>query len=146
VDVEGGEGMNIGLGRKEICDRVIRYKGMVISTAQDRDVWIFDYDINTDCYNILLKEEYKTVDDAKAWIDKRREESEQKIIIQLASGSVFSLYPSSDDFSEVFDRLRECMSLDKPFGYGGMMAQGDIPTIREMVFNPRHIEHITVIR
>lgn len=138
--------MNIGLSRKEMYDREIRYKGMVISTAQDGDVRIFDYDLNTYCYSILLKEEYKTVDDAKAWIDKKREESEQKIIIQLASGTTISLYPSSDDFLEVFVRLKECLSLDKPFGYGGMMAQGDIPTIREMVFNPRHIEHITVIR
>lgn len=138
--------MNFGLSRKEMYDREIRYKGMVISTAQDGDVRIFDYDLNTYCYSILLKEEYKTVDDAKAWIDKRREESEQKIIIQLASGSAFSLCPSSDDFLEVFIRLKECLKFGEPFGYSGKIAQGDIPTIREMVFNPRHIEHITVIR
>lgn len=139
--------MNIGLGRKEMIDREIRYKGTVISTAQDGEVRIFDYDLNTDCYSILVKNRYKTVDDAKAWVDERIEKSEQKIIIQLASGSAFSLCPSGDDFFRVFVRLRECLKSDEPFGYSGKIAQGTTTsTIREMVFNPRHIEYITVIR
>lgn len=50
--------------------RDILYKGLVINTAWDSDyVKIYDYDPASDCYCVLLKDGYMTVEEAKAWIE-----------------------------------------------------------------------------
>lgn len=52
----------------------IPYKGLVIRTAWDSDyVMIYDYDPVYDCYCVVLKHGYMTMDEAKAWIDSMRE-------------------------------------------------------------------------
>lgn len=49
----------------------IPYKGLVISISYTSEfVKIYDYDPVSDCYCVLLKDGYMTIDEAKAWVDE----------------------------------------------------------------------------